>query len=64
MLLVFAYGATGSGKTFTMLGSGNENPGLTFLTLMDLYTRLEALESEFETSVSVSYLEVAQLNYN
>jgi len=58
LFLVFAYGATGSGKTFTMLGSGDSNPGLTILTMIDLYCRLEEMEAEYETSVTVSYLEV------
>ena len=37
---VFAYGATGSGKTYTMLGS-RETPGLMVLTLRDLYGAIE-----------------------
>ena len=32
---VFAYGATGAGKTYTMLGNP-DNPGVTFLTMMEL----------------------------
>ena len=37
---VFVYGATGAGKTHTMLGSA-ENPGITFKTVMELYKRIE-----------------------
>ncbi|MCL4131853.1 UNVERIFIED_CONTAM: hypothetical protein GTU68_033139 [Idotea baltica] len=40
---VFAYGATGSGKTFTMLGN-EQNPGITFLTVMELYKKMEEAE--------------------
>lgn len=54
---VFAYGATGSGKTYTMLGT-KDQPGITFLTLMDLYQRIEAIKSEKVCEVAVSYLEV------
>ena len=33
---VFAYGATGAGKTYTMLGN-DDNPGIIFLTLRELF---------------------------
>jgi kinesin family protein 18/19 len=36
---VFAYGATGAGKTYTMLGS-LDNPGIMMLTLKDLYAQI------------------------
>ena len=55
---VFAYGATGAGKTYTMLGAP-DNPGLTFLTVMELYRRLEQLKEEYEAEVVVAYLEVS-----
>uniref|UniRef100_A0A6A7FXA6 Kinesin-like protein KIF18A n=1 Tax=Hirondellea gigas TaxID=1518452 RepID=A0A6A7FXA6_9CRUS len=57
---VFAYGATGAGKTFTMLGRP-ECPGITLLTLMELYARIAAKEercSNTTIEVVVSYLEV------
>ena len=54
---VFAYGATGAGKTHTMLGSPS-NPGVCFLTMMDLYSRIEELKNEKTCDVAVSYLEV------
>lgn len=54
---VFAYGATGSGKTYTMLGSA-ENPGLTFLMAKELSKRIKEMANEFESETSVSYLEV------
>ena len=42
---VFAYGATGAGKTHTMLGQ-RDNPGVIARTVADLYTRVdEARES-------------------
>ncbi|KAJ3042484.1 Kinesin-like protein kif19 [Rhizophlyctis rosea] len=37
---VFAYGATGAGKTYTMLGT-ESNPGIMALTLVDLFTKVE-----------------------
>ncbi|XP_031562254.1 kinesin-like protein KIF18A isoform X2 [Actinia tenebrosa] len=54
---VFAYGATGAGKTHTMLGN-TETPGVVFLTMMDLYQRIEELKDEKTCDVAVSYLEV------
>ena len=54
---MFAYGATGAGKTFTMLGN-SETPGVTFLTMMDLYKRIDSLKEEKICEVAVSYLEV------
>ncbi|XP_064030634.1 kinesin-like protein KIF18B isoform X4 [Pogoniulus pusillus] len=54
---VFAYGATGAGKTFTMLGS-EQSPGIIYLTMVELYKRLEAMKEERSYEVLVSYLEV------
>ena len=55
---VFAYGATGAGKTYTMLGS-EQQPGVMFLTMMDLYRRIEAIKDDKTCEVAVSYLEVS-----
>ncbi len=49
---VFAYGATGAGKTFTMLGSASE-PGIMILTLRDLYRRIEVLRETTGNIVNV-----------
>ena len=54
---MFAYGATGAGKTYTMLGNYN-TPGVMFLTVMDLYHRMENIKAEKTCDVAVSYLEV------
>ncbi|XP_066439327.1 kinesin-like protein KIF18A isoform X2 [Eleutherodactylus coqui] len=54
---VLAYGATGAGKTHTMLGSPEE-PGVMYLTMMDLYNRIESMKEEKVCNVAVSYLEV------
>lgn len=54
---VFAYGATGAGKTFTMLGKP-ECPGITFLTVMALFERIEEIKEEKTIEIGVSYLEV------
>ena len=54
---VFAYGATSAGKTHTMLGSP-EKPGVIFLTMMELYKKIDERTEEFTCDVSVSYLEV------
>lgn len=54
---VFAYGATGAGKTYTMLGNP-DNPGVTFLTMMELFKRINQVKDEKTCTVSVSYLEI------
>ncbi|KAK4055327.1 tubulin-dependent ATPase kip3 [Microbotryomycetes sp. JL201] len=54
---VFAYGATGCGKTHTI--SGNESqPGIVFLIMKDLFQRIAAKASDTEFSLTVSYLEI------
>ncbi|XP_064635833.1 kinesin-like protein KIF18A [Lineus longissimus] len=54
---VFAYGATGAGKTFTMSGTP-QNPGVMYQTMKDLYDRIENIREEKICEVTVSYLEV------
>ncbi|XP_051478040.1 kinesin-like protein KIF18A [Apus apus] len=54
---VLAYGATGAGKTHTMLGSP-EDPGVMYLTMMTLYNCMEQMKEEKTCNVAVSYLEV------
>lgn len=54
---VFVYGATGAGKTHTMLG--NEiNPGITFLTMRFLFENMDRLSDERKFDIGISYLEV------
>lgn len=50
---VFAYGATGSGKTYTMQGT-NETPGIMPLAMSSIITMAENTESRVE----ISYYEV------
>jgi kinesin family member 18/19 len=71
---VFAYGATGTcawcgerlsdtsvlvgaGKTYTMLGTEN-NPGVMYRTLHDLFVEIQQFKGERDYQVSMSYLEV------
>ncbi|XP_063961973.1 kinesin-like protein KIF19 [Lytechinus pictus] len=54
---VFAYGATGAGKTYTMLGTDNE-PGIMAQALNDLFTEMESKKEEKIFSVTMSYLEI------
>ncbi|XP_047291425.1 kinesin-like protein KIF18B isoform X7 [Homo sapiens] len=55
---VFAYGATGAGKTHTMLGREGD-PGIMYLTTVELYRRLEARQQEKHFEVLISYQEPA-----
>ncbi|KAJ1938784.1 tubulin-dependent ATPase kip3, partial [Linderina pennispora] len=52
---VFAYGATGCGKTFTITGSESD-PGVVVLAMQELFERIGKSDNEVE--VTVSYLEV------
>ncbi|KXJ07474.1 Kinesin-like protein KIF19 [Exaiptasia diaphana] len=54
---VFAYGATGAGKTYTMLGSDNK-PGIMGLTLNDLFAQMESTKEDVKYKVTMSYLEI------
>lgn len=54
---VFAYGATGSGKTFTMLGKPSM-PGVIFHMMMDLYSAIDGRKTEACYDVAISYMEV------
>ncbi len=54
---VFAYGATGAGKTFTMLGT-EINPGNMFLTLKELFVRMGGFKRDRHYNIRVSFLEI------
>lgn len=53
---VFAYGATGCGKTHTITGTVQE-PGVIFLTMQELFERIGEREDKV-TEVCLSYLEI------
>lgn len=54
---VFAYGATGCGKTHTITGTAQQ-PGIIFLTMQELFERISERSDEKVTEVSLSYLEI------
>ena len=54
---VFAYGATGAGKTYTMLGT-ESNPGNMFLTLKELFFKIKGQKNNFNYDIRVSFLEI------
>lgn len=54
---VFAYGATGCGKTHTITGTAQQ-PGIIFLTMQELFEKVGELKSEKETEITLSYLEI------
>lgn len=53
----FVYGATGAGKTFTMLGS-EEVRGIAYLTMKELFERINSKCDEQKFDIGVSYIEV------
>ncbi|XP_061378033.1 kinesin-like protein KIF18A isoform X2 [Danaus plexippus] len=58
---VFVYGATGAGKTFTMIGN-KEHPGITYLTMEHLFYTINSFEKDREFDIGVSYIEVYNEN--
>ena len=58
---VFAYGATGAGKTYTMLGT-ESNPGIMPLTLKELFNKVKLLKSERQYKLKFWYLEIYNEN--
>lgn len=54
---MFAYGATGAGKTYTMLGT-EENPGNMFHTLKELFNKMKEYKLDREFKIRVSFLEI------
>lgn len=53
---MFVYGATGAGKTFTMLGT-EEMPGIIYLTMKSLFQKIEEVQDK-RFDIGISYLEV------
>ena len=51
---VFAYGATGSGKTHTIIGNERE-PGVIYLAVMELFKKIKSCN---DLEISISYLEI------
>lgn len=54
---VFAYGATGCGKTHTITGTAQQ-PGIIFLTMQELFEKIEDRSQDKSTELSLSYLEI------
>ncbi|GAB64565.1 kinesin [Plasmodium cynomolgi strain B] len=58
---VFAYGATGAGKTHTIIGHKNE-PGIMNMILRDLFDRIKKMEVMNEYKVKCSFIEIYNEN--
>ncbi|XP_069695410.1 kinesin-like protein KIF19 isoform X2 [Periplaneta americana] len=58
---VFAYGATGSGKTHTMVGN-SQQPGIMVRALNDLFKTVKDSENPEQFAVTMSYLEIYNEN--
>lgn len=54
---VFAYGATGCGKTYTVSGSPDQ-PGIVFQAMQELFCKIEDLSDTKSFEISLSYLEI------
>ena len=58
---LFAYGATGSGKTYTILGN-KEEPGMVSHIIYDLFSMKDNAVNEKIVSFKISYIEVYNEN--
>ena len=58
---VFAYGPTGTGKTYTIIGE-SEKPGVMIQTFVSLFSEIEKLSRDREYKLSLSYLEIYNEN--
>ncbi|KAI9508657.1 kinesin-domain-containing protein [Russula earlei] len=54
---VFAYGATGCGKTHTISGT-DFDPGVIYLTMADLFQQIEDRKDDYTAEVVVTFLEI------
>ena len=54
---IFAYGQTGTGKTFTMEGTENDR-GVNYRTLEELFHLASQRKGQYEYTISVSVVEV------
>lgn len=54
---IFAYGMTGSGKTFSMKGS-DQDPGFVKLSIDDIFSKIENDRGNKQFSISITYLEI------
>lgn len=54
---IFAYGQTGTGKTFTMQGSAS-NPGIIPRTFEQIWEHINTCTENMQFLVSVSYVEI------
>ncbi|EIN10851.1 kinesin-domain-containing protein [Punctularia strigosozonata HHB-11173 SS5] len=54
---IFAYGATGCGKTHTISGT-EADPGIIYLTMADLFQRIEDRRDDYNVEVIVTFLEI------
>jgi kinesin family protein 18/19 len=53
---VFAYGASGAGKTYTMVGI-NDQPGIMVRTVSDLFNEIQSLENK-DYRIKINYIEI------
>ena len=58
---VFAYGATGAGKTHTMLGN-SDAPGIMYQTMKEVFTVLDDFKVDRTYEIKVSFLEIYNEN--
>ena len=58
---VFAYGQTGAGKTYTMLGN-EQSPGIMFNTMKEVFKQMKQYQIDRQYTIRVSFLEIYNEN--
>ena len=60
---LFAYGATGTGKTHSLIGTGND-PGLVFLSVQSLFLTLDSQNLDYEVRVKATEIYLGMVRNN
>ena len=59
---IFAYGATGAGKTHTMMGNPEAGPGIMYLMMQELFEEFNKKDLDKQYQISLIYIEVYNEN--
>ena len=57
-MTIFAYGQTSTGKTYTMQGDIQNNPGIIPLTLEEIFNQINSDKDIIDSQISVSFIEI------
>ena len=63
-MTIFAYGQTSTGKTYTMQGDIQNNPGIIPLTLEEIFNQINSDKDIIDSQISVSFIEIYNESIN